>query len=104
MNKEENESFKIFEPLPDYTLPQIETIRNSETRKQTFTETYSYFTNPLHIITETDIQNLSNSSIEKNSSVTQCLQKPTTGTQSGPKYPTLPITQDLRIGDFKIER
>ena len=58
MNKEENESFKIFEPLPEYTLPQIETIWKSETRKDTFTETYSYFTNPLKIITETDIQNL----------------------------------------------
>ena len=43
-----------------------------------------------------------NSCTEKNSSGTQCLQKPTTGTQSGLKYPTLPITQDLRIGNFKL--
>ena len=58
MNKEEDESFNIFEPLPDYNLPQIETIWESETRKEEFTETYSDFTNPLHIITETDIRNL----------------------------------------------
>ena len=58
MNEEENKSFKIFDPLPDYTLPQIETIWKSETRKQIFTETYSYFRNPLHIITETNIRNI----------------------------------------------
>ena len=58
MSKEEDESVKIFEPLPDYTLPQIETIWESETRKEAFTETYSYFTNPSHTITETDIRNL----------------------------------------------
>ena len=57
MNEEEYESLKIFEPLPDYTFPQIKTIWKSQTRKNTFTETYSYFTNPLHIITEADIQN-----------------------------------------------
>ena len=39
MNKEEDESFNIFEPLPDYNLPQIETIWESETRKEEFTET-----------------------------------------------------------------
>ena len=58
MNNEEDESFKIFEPLPDYTPPQIKTIWKSETRKEAFTETYSYFTNPSHRITETDIRNL----------------------------------------------
>ena len=43
------------------------------------------------------------SSTEKNSCGTQCQQKPTTGTHSGPKYPTLPITQDLRIGNYKLK-
>ena len=58
MNREEDKSFKIFKPLPDYTLPPIETIWKSETRKEVITETYSYFTNLLHIMTETDIRNL----------------------------------------------
>ena len=58
MNTEEDEWFKIFEPLPDYTFPQIESIWESETRKEVFTEIYSYFTNPLHVINETDIRNL----------------------------------------------
>ena len=58
MNKEEDESFKIFEPLPDYTFSQIETIWKSQHRNEAITETYSSLTNPLSIITETDIRNL----------------------------------------------
>ena len=58
MNVEGNEAFKIFEPLPNYTFPQIERIWKSETRQESFSETYSYLINLFHIITETDIQNL----------------------------------------------